>query len=86
MKAGIDKAGRIVIPSEIRKRAGWRPGTQLELVIEDDASVRLVRSVAGPRLQKVGRRLIARPTVKRGTAPEIDIAALIDEERSRWPW
>ena len=86
MKAGIDKAGRIVIPSEIRKRAGWRPGTQLELVIEDDASVRLVRSVPGPRLQKVGRRLIARPTVKRGTEPEIDIAALIDEERSRWPW
>ena len=86
MKAGIDKAGRIVVPAEIRKRAGWRPGTRLELVIEDDSSVRIVRDVRGPRLHKVGRRLIARPTVRPGSKTDVDVAALIDEERSRWPW
>lgn len=86
MKAGIDKAGRIVIPSEIRRRAGWVPGTELEIVIEDDASVRLVRNVPGPRLQKVGSRLIARPTAKKGARPAVDVAALVEDERGRWPW
>ncbi len=86
MKAGIDKAGRIVIPSEIRRRAGWVPGTELDIVIEDDSSVRLVRNVPGPRLQRVGRRLIARPQARKGARPQVDVPALIEEERSRWPW
>ena len=86
MKAGIDKAGRIVIPSEIRRRAGWEAGTELDVVIEDDGSVRLVRDVPGPRLQKVGRRLIARPTARKGARPQVDVAAFIEEERGRWPW
>ena len=86
MKSAIDKAGRVVIPSDIRRRAGLRPGTELEIVLEDDASVRLVRHVAGPRLQRVGRRLVARPTARRDQRPEVDVAALIDEERGRWPW
>lgn len=86
MKAGIDKAGRIVIPSEIRRRAGWKDGTELEIVIEADGSVRLVRDVPGPRLHKVGRRLIARPTVKKGAHPPVDVASFIEEERGRWPW
>ena len=86
MKAGIDKAGRIVIPSEIRRRAGWEAGTELDVVIEDDGSVRLARDVPGPRLQKVGRRLIARPAARKGARPQVDVAAFIEEERGRWPW
>jgi AbrB family looped-hinge helix DNA binding protein len=86
MKAAIDKAGRVVIPSEIRRRAGLRPGTELEIVLEDDASVRLVRDAPGPRLHRVGRRLVARPTARRDDLPDVDISALIDEERGRWPW
>ena len=85
MKAGIDKAGRIVIPSEIRRRAGWTPGTELDIVVEPDGSVRLVRDVPRPRLHKVGRRLIARPMVRKD-APKVDVAAFIEEERGRWPW
>jgi AbrB family looped-hinge helix DNA binding protein len=86
MKAAIDKAGRVVIPSEIRRRAGLQAGTELEIVLEDDASVRLVRDAPGPRLHRVGRRLVARPTAKRDRLPEVDVAALLEEERSRWPW
>ena len=86
MKAAIDKAGRVVIPSEIRRRAGWVPGTELEIVVEDDSSVRLVRDVPGPRLLKVGRRLLARPTAKKGARPPVDVAALVEEERGRGPW
>jgi len=86
MKGAIDKAGRVVIPSDIRLRAGLRPGTELEIVLEDDASVRLVRNVPGPRLHRVGRRLVARPTAPRQKQPDVDVAGLVDEERSRWPW
>ena len=86
MKSAIDKAGRVVIPSEIRRRAGLQPGTELEIVLEDDASVRLVRDVPGPRLHRVGRRLVARPTARRHKQPEVDVAGLVDAERGRWPW
>jgi len=86
MKVTIDKAGRVVIPSEMRRRAGLPPGTELEILLEDDGSVRLVRDVPGPRLQRVGRRLVARPTARRDRQPAVDVAALVDEERSRWPW
>ena len=85
MRATIDKAGRVVIPAPIRARAGLRPGTELEVVM-DDVSVRLIRRVPGPRLVKVGRRLVARPTAAARDLPAVDFAALVEEERNRWPW
>ena len=85
MKATIDKAGRVVIPAPIRARAGLRPGTELE-VVADDVSVRLIRRVPGPRLVKVGRRLVARPTAPARDLPALDFASLVEEERNRWPW
>jgi AbrB family looped-hinge helix DNA binding protein len=85
MKTTIDKAGRVVIPAAIRTRAGLRPGTELE-VLADDVSVRLIRRVPGPRIVKVGRRLVARPTAPARDLPAVDIAALVEEERNRWPW
>jgi AbrB family looped-hinge helix DNA binding protein len=84
MRATIDKAGRVVIPAGIRERAGLTPGAELE-ISEDDLGIRLERVAAGPKLVKVGRRLVARPTVSRDARPNLDIATLIDDERSRWP-
>jgi AbrB family looped-hinge helix DNA binding protein len=84
MKTTIDKAGRVVIPAAIRDRAGLTPGSEIE-VTEDDLGIRLERIATGPRLVKVGRRLVARPTVPADNRPTIDIAALIEEERNRWP-
>lgn len=84
MRTTIDKAGRVVIPAAIRERAGMTPGAELE-IIEDDLGIRIERVAAGPRLVKVGRRLVARPTVAPDSRPVVDIAALIEEERSRWP-
>lgn len=86
MKAVIDQAGRVVIPVEIRRRAHLRAGTELEIRVDDDASVRLVRSLPGPRLVRVGRRMVARPQVPASQLPELDLAALVAEERNRWPW
>jgi AbrB family looped-hinge helix DNA binding protein len=85
MKTTIDKAGRVVIPAPIRAKAGFKPGTELE-VIMDDVSVRLVRRVPGPKLVRVGKRLVARPTVRAAKLPHVDFADLIAQERDRWPW
>ena len=84
MRTTIDKAGRVVIPAAIRERAGLTPGTELEINV-DELGVRLERVAAGPRLVKVGRRTVARPTVASDDRPAIDVAALIEEERNRWP-
>jgi antitoxin PrlF len=80
----IDKAGRVVIPVEVRKRLGLSPGTELEVAIEGFA-VRLVRAVAGPELLERGGRLVARPRAVEAHRAEIDVAKLIEEERERWP-
>jgi antitoxin PrlF len=65
MTTTIDKAGRVVIPAEVRRRLGLTAGTELEMVIEGFA-LRLVRAVAGPQLVRRGERLIARPRAAEG--------------------
>jgi AbrB family looped-hinge helix DNA binding protein len=84
MRTTIDKAGRVVIPATIRERAGLVAGTTLEITL-DDLGVRLTPVAPGPRLVKVGRRLVARPTAAADARPAVDIAALVEEERNRWP-
>jgi len=84
MRTTIDKAGRVVIPASIRERAGFSPGAVLEITA-DELGIRLERVAAGPRLVKVGRRLVARPTVRPDDRPVVDIAALVEDERNRWP-
>lgn len=84
MSATIDKAGRVVIPAEIRARAGLRPGTEVDVVL-DDVSIRLIPRVPGPELVRVGKRWVARPVVPVEQRSEINIQTLIDEERNRWP-
>lgn len=84
MKTTIDKAGRVVIPAAVRERAGLTAGTELEITFEDSA-IRLERVAPGPRLVRVGRRLVARPSAPAQARPAVDVAALIEEERNRWP-
>ena len=84
MRTTIDKAGRVVIPAAIRDRAGLDPGAEVEIT-EEDVGIRLQRVAAGPRLVKIGRRRVARPTVPADRRPRVDIAAIVDDERNRWP-
>jgi AbrB family looped-hinge helix DNA binding protein len=84
MRTTIDKAGRVVIPAAIRDRAGLVAGADLEIT-EDEIGIHLTRVAPGPRLVKVGRRLVARPTVAADRRPDLDIATLIEDERNRWP-
>jgi AbrB family looped-hinge helix DNA binding protein len=84
MRTTIDKAGRVVIPAAFRERMGLRPGTELRITV-DEFGVRLERVAPGPRLVKVGRRLVARPTAAVDSRPTVDVAALVEDERNRWP-
>jgi len=84
MRVTIDKAGRVVIPAQVRERTGLVSGADLELTLED-AIIRLERVAPGPRLVKVGRRLVARPSASTDARPVVDVAALVEEERNRWP-
>ena len=84
MTTTIDKAGRVVIPAALRERLGLTAGTELKISL-DEGGVRLERVASAPRLVKVGRRMVARPTVAHAQRLEIDVAALVEEERSRWP-
>lgn len=84
MTTTIDKAGRVVIPAELRKRLGLTAGTEVEMVVEGFA-LRLVRSVPGPEVVRRGKRLVVRPRVAQDARTEVEVARLIDEERDRWP-
>ncbi|MGQ0736632.1 MAG: AbrB/MazE/SpoVT family DNA-binding domain-containing protein [Acidobacteriota bacterium] len=84
MQATIDKAGRLVIPAPLRERAGLVPGTILEVSV-DEFGIRLERIAPGPQLVRVGKRLVARPTASPDQRPTLDVAALVEEERNRWP-
>jgi AbrB family looped-hinge helix DNA binding protein len=84
MRTTIDKAGRLVIPAAARDRLGLRPGTTLEVTV-DDTGLRLERVASGPQLVRIGKRLVARPTVNPDDRPAVDVAALVEEERNRWP-
>ncbi len=84
MRVSIDKAGRVVIPASIRARTGLMAGAEIDLTLEDSI-IRLQRVAPGPRLVKVGRRLVARPTTTSDSRPVVDVARLVEEERNRWP-
>lgn len=76
MKTTIDAAGRLVIPSEIRRQAGLRPGTPLEVRWQDGRIE--IEPVALPvRLVRQGRLLVAVP----GTDVETLTAEVVEETR-----
>ena len=74
----------MVIPAALRERAGLVAGAELEMTFED-SGIHLERVAPGPRLVKIGRRLVARPSASPRARPKVDVAALVEEERSPRP-
>jgi bifunctional DNA-binding transcriptional regulator/antitoxin component of YhaV-PrlF toxin-antitoxin module len=74
----------VVIPASLRERAGFTAGTELEISV-DETGIRIERVAPAPKLVRVGRRLVARPTAGSETRTVVDVAALIEDERNRWP-
>lgn len=60
MKTTIDRAGRLVIPKEIRREARLAPGALLE-VRWRDGRIEIEPAPAPVRLQRRGRLLVAVP-------------------------
>ena len=74
----------MVIPAPLREKAGFSAGAELEISV-DEQGIRLERVAEGPRLVRIGRRLVARPRAAADSRPSVDVGALIEEERNRWP-
>lgn len=76
MKTSIDAAGRLVIPKEIRREAGLRPGTPLEIRWEG-GRIEIEPAPLSVKLVRRGRLLVAEP---RAEVPPLDRATV---ERTR---
>lgn len=60
MTTTMDQAGRLVIPSEIRREAALEPGTPLE-VRWHDGIIEIEPQPLSVKLERKGRLLVARP-------------------------
>jgi AbrB family looped-hinge helix DNA binding protein len=76
MKSTIDADGRLVIPKEIRRQAGLRPGMPLE-VLWHDGRIAIEPATLPVRLVRKGRLLVAVPE----TDMEQLTAATVEETR-----
>jgi AbrB family looped-hinge helix DNA binding protein len=65
MKTSIDSAGRLVIPKEIRREAGLRPGTLLEIRWEG-GRIEIEPAPLPVKLVRRGRLLVAEPVADPG--------------------
>jgi len=59
----MDQAGRLVIPSEIRREAALEPGTPLE-VRWHDGRIEIEPQALPVKLEREGPLLVAKPAVK----------------------
>jgi len=81
MTMTIDRAGRVVIPAALRRKAGLEPGTPL-VASYQNGTIQIERDVPAPKIENRGKRRIAIPE-KQGAA--VDLATLVQEERDRRP-
>lgn len=78
MSVTIDKAGRLVIPKEIREKAGIKPGMPLEIRV-DDGVIEIEPAYTPVRLERRGRFLVAVP-LEEGPPLPVDIVERMREE------
>lgn len=76
MKTTIDSAGRLVIPKEIRRQAGLRPGMPLE-VRWQDGRIEIEPAALPVTLVREGHLLVATPQMEVGPLT----AAIVEDTR-----
>jgi AbrB family looped-hinge helix DNA binding protein len=59
----MDKAGRLVVPSDIRREAALEPGTPLEIRWRDGV-LEIEPQPLSVRIERKGRLLVAKPAKK----------------------
>lgn len=85
MKTTIDPAGRLVIPSSVRREAGLRPGMPLAVRCRDGV-VEIEPEPLPVKLVRRGRLLVALPAGKAEALPESVVERTrrsLREERGR---
>jgi AbrB family looped-hinge helix DNA binding protein len=78
MKTSIDRAGRLVVPKEIRREAGLRPGIPLEIRLEG-GRIEIEPAPLPVKLVRRGRLLVAEPE---GAPRSLDRATVEKTRRS----
>lgn len=77
----IDSAGRIVLPSEVRRRLNLAPGSRLRVEIVAERIELSPEAEPAPELVRKGKRLLLPPTGK-----PFDAAAATRAERETQAW
>lgn len=72
----VDNAGRIVLPSEVRRRLNLSAGTRIRLEVVAERIELTPESEPEPTLVRRGRRMVLPPT-----GSPLDAAAAVREER-----
>jgi AbrB family looped-hinge helix DNA binding protein len=80
MKSTMDSAGRLVIPKDIRREAGIRPGMPLDVRVRE-GRIEIEPAPLTVRLEKRGRFLIAVPEEQVPFLTSEDVEATRDKLR-----
>jgi AbrB family looped-hinge helix DNA binding protein len=82
MKTAIDRAGRLVIPRQLRQAAGIRPGEAVDLLAKDGAII-IRPAETEMRLEKQGRFMVIVPEVPIEPLGEEIVTKTLEEIRER---
>jgi AbrB family looped-hinge helix DNA binding protein len=81
MRIAMDKAGRVVIPREVRERAHLRPGDPLEVRVRGGV-VEIEPASVPMKLEKRGRWTVVVPLKKVPKLTQEEVDAVLDDIRS----
>ncbi|HEX2252706.1 MAG TPA: AbrB/MazE/SpoVT family DNA-binding domain-containing protein [Thermoanaerobaculia bacterium] len=81
-KVALDRAGRVVIPKEIRERAGLEPGKPLRIALRD-GRVEIEAAPVEMRIERRGLVSVAVPVEPTAELTNDDVTRVRDELRAR---
>ncbi len=80
MRVAIDKAGRVVIPREVRAKAGLKPGVALEIRVRDGV-IELEVPSTPMKIVKKGRWAVAVPDKAAGKLSQRQVDETVEALR-----
>lgn len=81
LATALDRMGRIVLPSEVRRQLHLAPGARFKVSVVADRIELTPEPAAAPPLQRRGGRLVIAAATAGGAAEPLDAAAVVRAER-----